>query len=50
MRKIEPAASGHQEFAAGRRHRIIDGDARAALRQDFGGHKAGGASADDGDL
>src|SRR6266404_2198018 len=50
MREIESAASGHQEFAAGRRHRIIDGDARAALRKDFRRHQPGRTGTDDGDL
>ena len=27
VREVEPASPGHQEFAAGRRHRVIDGDA-----------------------
>ena len=31
MREIEPAAPGHQEFAAGRRHAVIDRHLRAAV-------------------
>ena len=50
MREVEPASPGHQEFAAGRRHRVVDGDVRAALREHFGRHQAGGAGADDGDV
>ena len=50
VREVEPAAPGHQEFAAGGRHRVVDSDVGAALRQHFGGHQAGGAGADDGDI
>ena len=50
VREVEPAASGHQKFAARGRHRIIDGDMRATLREHFGRHQAGGASADDRDV
>ena len=48
--QIEPAAPGHQEFAAGRRHRVVDGDANAALRQHFRRHQPGWAGADDDDV
>ena len=48
--QIEPAAPGHQELAAGGRHRVIDGDAGAALRQHLGRHQPGRTGADDGDV
>jgi hypothetical protein len=48
--EIEPAAAGEQEFAADRRHPIMDGDARAALHEDFRRHQSGGAAANDGDV
>ena len=50
MREIEPAAPRHQQFAARRRHRVIDGDVSAALRQHLGRHQPGRAGADDGDV
>ena len=50
VRQVEPAAPGHQELAAGRRHRVIDRDAGAALGQHFGRHQPGRTGADDGDL
>ena len=50
MREVEPASPGHQELAAGGRHRVVDGDVGTALREHFGRHQAGGAGADDGDV
>ena len=47
--QIEPAAPGHQQLAARRRHRVIDRHAGAALRQHLGRHQAGGTGTDDGD-
>src|SRR6201982_296688 len=50
MGEIEPAAPGHQEFAAGRRHGVIHRHAAAALRQRFRRHQPGGAGTDDGGI
>ncbi len=50
VREVEPATPGHQEFAAGRRHRIIDCYVGAALRQHLGRHQPGRTGADDGDV
>ena len=47
MREVQPAASGHQEFAAGRRHRVIDDDRNARARNLFSRHQACRAGADD---
>src|SRR5450432_1415986 len=49
MREVEAAAPGHQQFAAGRRHCVINGDRGATLRQHFGRHQPGRSGADDGD-
>ena len=48
--RLSPPRPGHQELAARRRHRVIDGDVGTALRQHLGRHQAGGAGADDGDV
>ena len=48
MGEVEPAAAGHQEFARRRRHAVVDGDAGAALGQDFRGHEARRPCPDDG--
>ena len=47
MGQVEPAASRHQELAAGGRHRVVNGDVSTALRKHLSGHQAGGAGADD---
>jgi hypothetical protein len=48
MREIHPALAGHQEFAANRRHGVIQIHFDAARRQRFGGHQASRAAADNG--
>lgn len=50
MGEIESTAACHQEFAAGRRHCVVDGDASGALREHLGRHQPGGPCADDGDV
>ena len=50
VRQIEPAASRHQKLAARGRHRVVDCDMRANLREHFSRHQAGRTGADDGDL
>jgi hypothetical protein len=50
MRQIEPAAAGHQELAAHRRHRVKHRDVGAASRQHLSRHQPGGTGADDGDV
>ena len=48
--EIESAAPRHQELAACRRHRVVDGHVGAALRQHLSRHQPGGTGADDGDV
>jgi hypothetical protein len=50
VRQVEPATAGQQELPAGRRHPVIDRDARAAAGQQLRRHQAGRAAADHGDL
>ena len=50
MGEVEAAAPGQQKFPPDRRHPVIDGDARAALRQHLGRHQAGRAGADHGNV
>ncbi len=48
MGEVQPAAAGHQQFAAGRGHVVVDCDTQAGAGQGLSRDKAGGASADDG--
>jgi len=50
MGEVQPAAAGQQEFSAGRRHAVIDGDTGASPGQHLGRHQAGGAGSDHGNL
>ena len=47
VREIEAAAPGEQEFSRRRGRGVVDDDAMAARRENFGGHEAGGAGAHD---
>ena len=47
--EIEPAAPGHQQFAAEGRHAVINRDRQPGLRELLGRHEAGGTAADHGD-
>ena len=49
MREIHAALASHQEFAADRRHGVIQIHFDTARRQRFGGHQASGAAANNGD-
>jgi len=48
MGEVQPAAPGHEEFAADGGHSVEDRDGGVG-GQDFGGGEASGACADDGD-
>src|ERR1700733_12356213 len=50
MREVEPAPPRHQKFSSHRRHRVVDRDGGAILRQRLGRDQAGRACADDGGL
>jgi hypothetical protein len=50
VREVEAATAGQQELAAGRRHPLVDCDARATLRQHLGRHQTGRSAADDGNV
>ena len=50
VREVEAAAPGHQKFAAGGKHGIVDGDLGAAVRQHLSRHQPGGAGSDDSDV
>ena len=47
--EIEPAAPGHQQFAAEGRHAVVNGDRQPGLRETLGRHEAGGTATDHGD-
>ncbi|MNN69011.1 hypothetical protein D3C81_1847620 [compost metagenome] len=50
MGDVHAADAGEQELAAHRGHSVVEIDADSGLAQHFGGHQAGGATADDGDV
>ena len=50
MGDVHAPDPGQQEFAPHRRHAVVQVDLATGPAQHFGGHQAGGAAADDGDL
>ena len=50
MGDVHPTDTGQQKLAPDRRHTVVEIDLDTRLAQDLGGHQAGGAATDNGDV